>query len=38
MEQTNSTAYLIFQTTLLLGLPQKNIQNILIFKDYSNPL
>ena len=23
MEQANSTAYLIFQTTLLLGIPQK---------------
>ena len=33
MEQANSTAYLIFQTTLLLGIPQKNIQ---ISKHYSN--
>ena len=26
MEQANSTAYLIFQTTLLLEIPQKDIQ------------
>ena len=33
MEQANSSANLIFQTTLLLGIPQKIIQ---ISKHYSN--
>jgi hypothetical protein len=33
MEQANSTANLIFQTTLLLGIPRKIIQ---ISKHYSN--